>query len=84
MSNNEKIKKQIIYRSTHRGSKEMDLLIGGFVKKNINLFNDKDLLDLNVFVETDDEILKEVFFSKNNQNLIRENEVLKMFKKFRI
>ena len=33
MANNEILKKQIIYRSTHRGTKEMDLLLGNFVKK---------------------------------------------------
>ena len=33
MDNKKSIKKQIIYRSTHRGTKEMDLLLGEFVKK---------------------------------------------------
>ena len=47
MTNKEILKKQIIYRSTHRGTKEMDLLLGNFTKKNINIFNDSDLNDLN-------------------------------------
>ena len=46
MINKEILKKQIIYRSTHRGSKEMDLLLGTFVKKNIDLFTDIELKDL--------------------------------------
>ena len=38
MTNKEILKKKIIYRSGHRGSKEMDLLLGNFVKKNIDKF----------------------------------------------
>ena len=44
MINKEILKKQIIYRSTHRGTKEMDLLLGSFVKKNIDKFSDIELL----------------------------------------
>ena len=47
MTNKDILKKQIIYRSTHRGTKEMDLLLGNFTKKNINIFNDSELNDLN-------------------------------------
>ena len=43
MTNKELLKKQIIYRSTHRGTKEMDLLLGNFVNKNIHQFNDIEL-----------------------------------------
>ena len=46
MTNKEILKKQIIYRSTHRGSKEMDLLLGNFVKKYIEELNDAELNDL--------------------------------------
>ena len=40
MTNKDILKKKIIYRSTHRGTKEMDLLLGLFTKKNINTLND--------------------------------------------
>ena len=46
MTNKEILKKQIIYRSTHRGFKEMDLLLGNFVKKYINNLGESDLEDL--------------------------------------
>ena len=64
MKNKEILKKKIIYRSLHRGTKEMDLLIGNFVKKHINILNDKELIDLNFLVETDDEVLKDFFLVK--------------------
>ena len=41
--NTEDLKKKIIYRSTYRGNKEMDALLGSFTKKYINTFNDKEL-----------------------------------------
>ena len=35
-SNKEEIKKKIIYRSSYRGTKEMDILMTNFVKNIIN------------------------------------------------
>ena len=46
MLNKEILKKQIIYRSMHRGTKEMDLLLGNFVKKHIDELNSTELKDL--------------------------------------
>ena len=46
MTSKEILKKQIIYRSSHRGTKEMDLLLGNFVKKHINNFSETELIDL--------------------------------------
>ena len=57
MTNKENLKKQIIYRSTHRGSKEMDLLLGNFVKNNIDALNDIELKYLEEFLLIEDEIL---------------------------
>ena len=62
MTNKEILKKQIIYRSTHRGTKEMDILLGSFVKKNINSFEDFELIELNNLMKTDDEILRKWIF----------------------
>ena len=83
MTNKEILKKQIIYRSTHRGTKEMDLLLGNFVKKNIGKFTDSELKDLINLIETEDEILQKWFFDKNNENLVPFNKISKMFKEFK-
>ena len=56
MINKEILKKQIIYRSTHRGSKEMDLILGNFVKKNIDSFDEHDLSNVEQILFIDDEI----------------------------
>ena len=46
MKNKELLKKKITYSSTHRGFKEMDLLLGSFVKMYLNKLNTSDLIDL--------------------------------------
>ena len=84
MTNNEKIKKQIIYRSTHRGSKEMDLLLGTFVKKNINKFKDSELQDLSDFILSEDEILYKLYFDKQSNDHSLNAKISKMLKNFKM
>jgi len=83
MTNKELLKKQIIYRSTHRGTKEMDLLLGNFVNKNIDKFNDIELKELDKLLKIDDEILQRWYFEKNAENLIPSNKVSVMLKEFK-
>ena len=83
MINKEILKKQIIYRSSHRGTKEMDLLLGNFVKQNIDKFTNSELRDLGKLMEIEDEILQKWYFGKSNENLISFNKVTEMFKEFK-
>ena len=83
MTNNENLKKQIIYRSTHRGTKEMDLLLGKFVNKYINLFNDIELKELESLLKKDDDILHNLYFKNKDKIDELENEVIKKFKNFK-
>jgi len=46
MKNIDILKKKILYRSEHRGTKEMDLLLSNFVKKYINSLNECELCEL--------------------------------------
>ena len=84
MTNNEVLKKQIIYRSTHRGFKEMDLLLGKFVKKYINKLNEKELKDLQTLLLVEDEVIFKWYFEKNPTTLISETKVSLMLKGFKI
>jgi antitoxin CptB len=36
-------RKRLIYRSWHRGTREMDLILGGFADKYVNGFSDREL-----------------------------------------
>ena len=84
MTNKEILKKQIIYRSSHRGFKEMDMLLGNFVKKYIDIFNESDLLDLQNLLLLEDEILYKWYFEKKENNSIKKTKVSAMLKGFDI
>ena len=84
MTNKKILKKQIIYRSTHRGSKEMDLLLGNFVKKHIDQFNDIQLNDLAKLLFIEDEIIYKWYFKKNSNNVIPKTKVSMMLKNFKL
>ena len=57
----ENLKKRLIYRSQYRGTKEMDKLIGSFVKTNINNLNEKQLVELEKFLSIDDDTLYKIY-----------------------
>ena len=42
-------KKKLIYRASYRGTKEMDILLSGFVNKYINKFDERLLVELEIF-----------------------------------
>ncbi len=84
MIDKEILKKQIIYRSTHRGTKEMDILLGNFVKKYVDRFNNNDLLDLEQLLFLDDEILYRWYYDKEKSEIISNNKVSKMLKNFKL
>ena len=83
MKNKKNLIKQIIYRSSHRGSKEMDLLLGNFVKKYINVFDDKDLSDLYELLSIEDEIINKWYFKKENNLIIINNKITKMLREYK-
>ena len=84
MTNKEILKKQIIYRSTHRGSKEMDLLLGNFVKKYIEELNDVELNDLEKLLFLEDEILYKWYFEKNELQEISKTKVSELLQNFKL
>ena len=84
MTNKEILKKQIIYRSTHRGSKEMDLLLGNFVKKYIEELNDAELNDLEKLLFLEDEILYKWYFEKNEHQEIPQTKVSALLQNFKL
>ena len=84
MTNKTILKKKIIYRSTHRGSKEMDILLGNFAKKYLDTFNIIELKDFEQILLIEDEILYEWYFSKKENHQLSINKVSKLLKKFKL
>ena len=84
MINNVILKKKIIYRSTHRGTKEMDLLLGNFVKKHIDKLNDNELKDLEKFLCIKDETIHKWYFEDDLIESIPNTRISSMLKNFKL
>jgi len=78
------LKKKIIYRSEYRGTKEMDLLLGKFVKMYIDEFNDRELEQLEQFLKIDDNTLLKFYLDKKNELKLKDNKISQLFKSFKI
>ena len=81
--NIDELKKKIIYRSNYRGTKEMDKLLGKFVKKYINDLQVKDLIDLDKFLNIDDTNLYNFYNGFDTEFEIEKNNISLLFKNFK-
>ena len=80
--NIEDLKKKIIYRSTYRGTKEMDKILSSFTKKYINTLNSKELNLLSDLLDIDDENLYKFNNNENTTIKIKLNKVTELFKNY--
>ena len=80
--NIDELKKKILYRSTYRGSKEMDNLLLSFVKENIDKFDECELLNLLNLINIDDENLYKFKQGLKTDIYIPENKISNLFKKY--
>ena len=84
MNNIELLKKKILFRSEYRGIKEMDLLLGNFVKRYINDFDIVELKQLNDLINVDDDSLFKWYLNKKNEIKIPNNKVWYLLRNFKI
>ena len=77
-------KKKLLYRASYRGTKEMDILLSGFVNRYINEFDEHLLNELEKFLNFEDETIQNYFQHKIVKQQIDKNEVAKIFKNFKI
>ena len=84
MVNKEILKKQIIYRSMRRGTKEMDLLLGNFVKTHIDELNLAELKDLAKLLIIEDEVIYKWYIKRSTDKLIPKTKVSTMLKNFKL
>ncbi len=82
MINIDELKKKIIYRSNYRGTKEMDKLLGTFVKTYIDNLNEKDLINLDKLLNIDDTNLYNFYNDLKTDFEIENNSVTTLFKNF--
>ena len=76
------LKKKIIYRSSYRGTKEMDKLLGSFTKKYIEILSLRDLIDLEKLLDIDDTNLYNYYNGLDYDFEFKENHINSLFKNF--
>ena len=84
MKNIDKLKKKILYRSEHRGTKEMDLLLSNFVKKYVNSLNVNELCELESLLNIDDDVLYKWYLNNERTTSIPENSITKKLRRFKL
>ncbi len=80
----EKIKKRIIFRSSHRGSKEMDILVSSFTTSIIDKLNFIQLKSLDKFVNYEDEDLIKIKYDLKKSINSNDNEIFQLFFNYKI
>ena len=76
------LKKRLIYRSQYRGTKEMDKLIGSFVQSNIDKFNNIQLLELEKFLNIDDDTLYKFYTNQLTLDELDNSKITELFKNY--
>ena len=64
MNELESLKKKVKYRSSYRGTKEMDLLLTSFVSSIINSLSIDELKKLDIFLNCNDEDISNFYLNK--------------------
>ena len=77
-------KKKLLYRASYRGTKEMDILLTMFVKKYLDIFDEKQLKNLEKFLEYEDDVIKEFYNKSINKDNINKNPISSIFKNFKL
>ena len=80
----DQIKKMIIYRSNYRGTKEMDKLLGSFVKNYIDKFTIEELKELEKFLDLDDELIYDFYKGKLKNIDFTNKKILNTFINFKL
>ena len=78
------LKKRLIYRASYRGTKEMDILLSSFVNKYINELDEEHLIDLEIFLNFEDEIILNFYNHDIVEKKIDNNKVSNLFKNHKI
>ena len=72
-------RKRLVYRSWHRGTKEMDLWMGNFADKHVLGFDEQALREYEAVLDINDPELYDMYLQKTSPNSDQNSDVLKMF-----
>ena len=77
-------KKKLIYRAGYRGTKEMDILLSAFVNKYINTFDETLLVELEKFLNFEDEVILNFYHNNLMEKDIEKNKISIIFREFKL
>ena len=78
------LKKKLIYRASYRGTKEMDILLTSFVNKYINELSEDNLVELENFLDLEDETILNFYNYNIVEQQINENKISNLFKSHKV
>ena len=78
----DELKRKISYRSSYRGTKEMDILLSSFVEGTIDQLNKEELENLLNFLNIDDENLNKYKQGLKTEVKVSENKITRLYKDF--
>ena len=84
MNELELLKNKIKYRSSYRGTKEMDILLSSFALKYIDTLNLEELKKLNELMSCSDEDISNFYLSKTPIKFFDDKKILDLFIKHKI
>ncbi len=76
-------RKRLLYKSSNRGWKETDILLGEFTKRNIALMNDVQLSMLDILLDEPDVEIFNWITKKTIAPQKHNNEVMQMLQEFK-
>ena len=80
----QELKKKIIYRSSYRGNKEMDIILKSFIREYIDKLRDDELTVLYEFLHIDDDTLYKFKNGLKTNFELPKNRITQLFKNFNI
>ena len=78
------IRKRLYYRAMHRGTKEMDLLLGSFAGKYISELSKLELREFEELLNISDQDLYDFYNRRLIPSRFADSRVLKLFISFRV
>ena len=84
MNELELLKSKIKYRSSYRGTKEMDILLSSFVKAVVENLSQNDLHDLNSFINLSDEEIYAIYRNNKSNPNFNNKKIINLFRNFKI
>jgi antitoxin CptB len=73
-------RKKLVFRAGHRGTKEMDLLLGNFAMKYIKLFDETELSMFSDILDCEDDLIYKCLLDKESTPKTIDQRVFRLLK----